>query len=1122
MITLQGIPFLSFKSMTVHHRILTCSLFFILFFLATGQASGETPSLSWSPNADADYYIVYVRSAGSSEYTQVSDNIPAATTAYPLKANTGGPLHYYAVKAFNLHGNSSDFSDETATTHIPLNAQATTHPIADTPSDPGAYEPITIEIILPVDGDTGIAGNIIELSANVYKGDSLSMGYIVNWTSTIDGYLGTGLDINATLSAGIHTLTAGTTDEEGVTATHTILVFVEGKNTAPIVKITGNKSGASDARGQAFEFKGSATDAEDGDLSKTIAWSSNRDGSLGTGSLIKTTLSPGAHTVTAKVADSKAATKTTSVIVTAVAYNAPPVLSIVEIRKGSQTQSGLVVYLFGNASDPEDGNLSDKISWSSNISGILGKGARITVTLIPGNHTITITATASKGRVGSTSTSCYVPPYNNPPVITLGAINPGALEKDGQDYGLSAGASDTEDGNISSFITWESSVNGYLGTGARITPCLSSGEHMITVYVTDSKGKTASKTIEISVGKFNTSPVLTLATPTLGTAGSKSQGCSFSGTAKDAEDGNLSAYITWTSNINGNLGTGSSITTSLSAGTHIISASVNDRQGKSTVRTLSVVIAAYNNSPGVSISSVKAGAISSSGQSFEFSGTASDKEDGNLNARITWTSSRSGKLGSGPTIKAALSAGSHTITAQVVDNQGKSASSTRSVTAEAYNKPPSVTIQSAIPGTFTPSGQSFKFTGTATDAEDGNLNASIAWSSSINGVLGKGATLSKTLSTGKHVITARITDSKGKVASATRAVTVGTNNSTPSLTAIDYLKGSSTLNGQTYTFSSSANDKEDGDISQNITWTSNISGNLGSGASIQAILTAGSHTITAKAADSQGKAGQVSRFLDVQWANSAPSVQILQTTAGAAGKGGQVYELSGTAVDEEEGNVAHTLAWTSSLEGNLGKGNKVLSILRPGQHTITATASDSKGKSAKTSRTVSVEKFNSAPDLDILTAIGSTQNTKGQVFEFSAEASDDTEGNISSRVVWTSDRDGNLGHGSRVKTRLSHGQQTITAKVSDKQGKDNTKSINVSSLREARLTLQATTRSLYNFKLVTLSWKGGSSGVTIYKNNKKIGSGANEDSRIYWYRGKAKFKVCDGAGLKCSAVKSVE
>lgn len=52
----------------------------------------------------------------------------------------------------------------------------------------------------------------------------------------------------------------------------------------------------------------------------------------------------------------------------------------------------------------------------------------------------------------------------------------------------------------------------------------------------------------------------------------------------------------------------------------------------------------------------------------------------------------------------------------------------------------------------------------------------------------------------------------------------------------------------------------------------------------------------------------------------------------------------GTAYDREDGQLTgDDLRWTSTLDGDLGRGSQVSATLSPGQHTITLTATDSDG-----------------------------------------------------------------------------------------------------------------------------------------------------------------------------------
>ena len=73
---------------------------------------------------------------------------------------------------------------------------------------------------------------------------------------------------------------------------------------------------------------------------------------------------------------------------------------------------------------------------------------------------------------------------------------------------------------------------------------------------------------------------------------------------------------------------------------------------------------------------------------------------------------------------------------------------------------PTVTITAPPDGSTFGDGDPINFTGTAIDPQDGDISASIVWSSSIDGDFGSGASVViSTLSVGNHTITASATDS---------------------------------------------------------------------------------------------------------------------------------------------------------------------------------------------------------------------------------------------------------------------------------------------------------------------------------------------------------------------------
>lgn len=89
------------------------------------------------------------------------------------------------------------------------------------------------------------------------------------------------------------------------------------------------------------------------------------------------------------------------------------------------------------------------------------------------------------------------------------------------------------------------------------------------------------------------------------------------------------------------------------------------------------------------------------------------------------------------------------------------------------NKAPDASILQPRNGDTFPAGAVIVFQGVGQDPEDGDLTANIVWTSSEDGELGKGGTISRSLSDGAHTITAVVVDSEGEIAVATANITVG-------------------------------------------------------------------------------------------------------------------------------------------------------------------------------------------------------------------------------------------------------------------------------------------------------------------------------------------------------------
>ena len=168
------------------------------------------------------------------------------------------------------------------------------------------------------------------------------------------------------------------------------------------------------------------------------------------------------------------------------------------------------------------------------------------------------------------------------------------------------------------------------------------------------------------------------------------------------------------------------------------------------------------------------------------------------------------------------------------------------------NIPPSVTITAPPDGTQVVEGTTINFAGNATDAEDGVLTANLSWSSSRDGSIGSGGSFSRVLSVGVHTITSSVIDSGGAPGSDSIDVTVVAN-TPPNVTIGAPADGSTFTEGTSVTFTGSASDTADGDLTANLGWMSSLDDIIGSGGSFStASLSLGSHTITASVTDSHG------------------------------------------------------------------------------------------------------------------------------------------------------------------------------------------------------------------------------------------------------------------------------
>ena len=171
------------------------------------------------------------------------------------------------------------------------------------------------------------------------------------------------------------------------------------------------------------------------------------------------------------------------------------------------------------------------------------------------------------------------------------------------------------------------------------------GTHVITASVTDSGGLSGAATVTLVVEPpVNTAPLVGISQPASGTTVLVGASIAFTGTATDAQDGNMSANLVWTSNTQGQIGTGASFSFSgLTVGSHTITAAVTDSGGlPGSAAVIVIVQPPPNTAPTVTITAPPNGTTVNQGASLTFTATATDTQDGNLGASLVWFSNLQG------------------------------------------------------------------------------------------------------------------------------------------------------------------------------------------------------------------------------------------------------------------------------------------------------------------------------------------------------------------------------------------------------------------------------------------------------------------------------------------------
>lgn len=490
-----------------------------------------------------------------------------------------------------------------------------TLPGGPTPT-PAENRPPEVDIASPEDGASFEVGEAVPLRGSAVDPEEGTLpGSSLSWTSSLDGLLGTGGSLDpASLSEGVHLITLTALDRDGLSGrdTASITVVPVGTDQPPVAKILAPRDGASFTAGETIALEGQGTDPEDGALSgAALAWSSSRDGALGSGASLSVTLSVGAHTLSLTATDSFAQTgeARVSVVVNPDGLEAPTV-TILAPRDGATLTGGEAVSLSGEAVSAHGVTLTgEALVWTSDQDGALGSGEAITADpLSAGPHRITLTATDADGAIGAASVGVRVleASDNQPPVPTILSPADGASFPRGEVITFSGAATDPEDGPLSgSALSWSSSRDGALGQGASLSyAALSEGAHVITLTALDSEAALGQARVNLTITPAEVSnipPTARLSGPAQVMATTQAH---FDGSGSSDSDGEVVRYAFAVDGAAEQDGASSTFDHAFPEdGAHAVTLTVYDDDGASASQTLEVSVTPFVRQPHAALDS---------------------------------------------------------------------------------------------------------------------------------------------------------------------------------------------------------------------------------------------------------------------------------------------------------------------------------------------------------------------------------------------------------------------------------------------------------------------------------------------------------------------------------------
>ena len=610
-------------------------------------------------------------------------------------------------------------------------------------------------------------------------------------------------------------------------------------NALPTANITSHTQGDTVYEGDTVELRGTVGDPDGDAADLLVTWTVDGtavcgpeapDAAGGTG--CATTFLPDGGAVILEVVDAGGGSATDRIELSVIPTDAP-VATILTPDSDSLYYSDQPIAFTGTVADAEDDPTDLTVSWETDTHGDLGLDVTVDSsgsveahgTLAEGTYTVRLRAVDTTGKEGIDTVSLEVGPANAAPTCGISVPTDRSAFAAGSEVIFEGSVDDVNVGPTGLTAIWTSDLDGELrtsvpdsdGSVSFATSALTDGTHRVTLTATDEVGVECTDSVFVTIGQ---PPTLVVNSPTSGDIVNEGAETLFSATVGDAEDLPTDLEMSWISDIDAGLsvagadssGEASFRTSSLSPGAHIITVTVTDTDGLSTVDTLHLDVNAVPTAPTVTLDPDPA--ITTDTLTATASGSA-DPDGGSITYGYTWyvDGALSG-VSTTDTFPSASTAKHSTYMVEVVafDGIGFGPATTASVTvdnADPILSGPSLSASTVVRGDVLTCAAS------ATDPDPSDTpTVTYAWS---DGSTGSSFNVPATAATGDtYTCTATADDGDGGVVSASATATVV--NTPPSVSSVS-LSPTTLYTNDTVTVSATISDADGDAVTTTYEWT---------------------------------------------------------------------------------------------------------------------------------------------------------------------------------------------------------------------------------------------------------------------------------------------------------------